>query len=67
MIHVDATVVLERPKIAPYISAMQQNISTILGLPLLEVSIKATSNEGLGWIGAEQGAAVHAVATIIQS
>ncbi|MFN0158244.1 MAG: 2-C-methyl-D-erythritol 2,4-cyclodiphosphate synthase [Bacteroidota bacterium] len=66
IINIDATVALERPKIAPHIPAMLQNIADVLKVTPQQVSIKATTHEGLGFVGTEQGAAAHAVASIIQ-
>jgi 2-C-methyl-D-erythritol 2,4-cyclodiphosphate synthase len=62
--NVDATVVLERPKLRPHIDSMRENIADGLGLDPAAVSVKATTNEGLGAVGAEEGAAAHAVCTI---
>jgi 2-C-methyl-D-erythritol 2,4-cyclodiphosphate synthase len=64
--NVDATVVLEQPKIAPYVDQMKQNIAGVLNITTQQVSLKATTHEGLGFIGTEQGAAAHAVASITQ-
>lgn len=64
--NIDAMVVIERPKIAPYVEKMRENIARVLGVSIQHVSIKATSHEGLGFIGSEQGAAAHAVANILQ-
>lgn len=64
VVNVDLTLLLERPKIAPYKEQMQQNISTALGIDAKRVNIKATTNEGLGYIGAGEGAACYAVATV---
>ncbi len=66
IINIDSTVVLEKPKIAPHIPMMQSNIAGILNIATQQISIKATSHEGLGFIGTEQGAAAHAVASIVQ-
>jgi len=66
IVNVDSTVELERPKIAPHIPAMQTAIAGVLGIAPGQVSIKATSTEGLGFVGTEQGAAAHAVAAIVQ-
>lgn len=62
--NVDATVVLERPKLQPHISAMRENTASVLDIPMTHVSVKATTNEGLGQIGAGDGAAAHAVCTL---
>lgn len=64
--NVDCTVVLERPKVAPHRVAMQQTIARSLGLEPRRVSIKATTNERLGPIGAGEGIAAYAVATVIE-
>jgi 2-C-methyl-D-erythritol 2,4-cyclodiphosphate synthase len=62
--NVDATLILERPRLRPHIADMRQNIAQVLGLARDAVSVKATTNEGLGAIGAEEGAAAHAVCTL---
>ncbi|MDE0714343.1 MAG: 2-C-methyl-D-erythritol 2,4-cyclodiphosphate synthase, partial [Gammaproteobacteria bacterium] len=55
--HMDATIVAERPKMAPYISAMRGVISEDLGIDISAVNIKATTTEGLGFCGREEGIA----------
>lgn len=64
---VDVTVVAEWPRIAPYRSVMQTLLGSALGLaqPAASVSIKGKTNEGMGWIGREEGLACIAVATIV--
>jgi 2-C-methyl-D-erythritol 2,4-cyclodiphosphate synthase len=62
--NVDATVILERPKLRPHVSSMRDHIAACLDLNRGAVSVKATTNEGLGALGAEEGAAAHAVCTI---
>ena len=64
--NIDATVVLERPRIAPFVSEMRQNIALALGLEIGVVSVKATSNEGLGALGKGEGCAAYAVASLEQ-
>jgi 2-C-methyl-D-erythritol 2,4-cyclodiphosphate synthase len=66
VINVDATIVLENPKIGSYIDVMRQNISSTLRILPQQVSIKATTHEGLGFVGSGEGAVAHAVASIIQ-
>jgi len=66
VVNIDATVVLERPKIAPYVDAMRENVGTVLKIPMALVSIKATTQEGLGFVGDGRGAVAYAVASIIQ-
>jgi 2-C-methyl-D-erythritol 4-phosphate cytidylyltransferase/2-C-methyl-D-erythritol 2,4-cyclodiphosphate synthase len=62
--HVDCTVVAEEPKVGPHRSAMRQRIADILGLSSDQVSIKATTTEGLGFTGRREGIAAQAVASI---
>ncbi len=64
VINVDSTVVLEHPKIAPYVETMCGNIAGALGIPSSCVSVKATTNEGMGFVGRGEGAAAHAVVLI---
>ncbi len=66
VVNVDATVVLDAPKIAPYIDIMRQNIADVLALSTQKISVKATTSEGLGFIGAGEGAVAHAIALIVQ-
>lgn len=63
--NVDCTVVLEQPKLAPHRVAIQESIAGALGLQSRRVSVKATTNERLGPIGAGEGIAAYAVATLI--
>ena len=62
--NVDSTLLLERPKIKPHIPAMRAVIAGILGVEEGAVSIKATTNEGMGYVGREEGVCAHAVALI---
>ena len=59
--NVDAMLILEAPKIAPHVAAMCGNLARALGCAAEQVSVKATTNEGLGWIGRGEGAAAQAV------
>lgn len=59
--NLDATVVAQAPKLAPYMSEIRQSLSRRLGIPLSSVNVKATTEEGLGFTGREQGIAAHAV------
>ena len=63
-INLDATLIAEAPKIAPHISAMRKRIANAIGVSESSVSIKATTNEGLGTIGRGEGIAAMAVATV---
>ena len=64
IVNIDATVIAEAPKIAPYLSAMKQCLAEALRLPLSRISIKATTNEGLGFLGRAEGIAAMAVASV---
>ena len=64
IVNVDSTVVLQSPKIAAYVPAMRQEIASALKLGVDQVSVKATTNEGLGALGAGEGCAAYAVVAI---
>lgn len=64
VVNIDATVVLQKPKIAPFIDRMITNISKILEIEQGRINIKATTEEKLGFTGNEDGACSHAVATV---
>lgn len=60
----DITVVCERPKLAPHAEAMTEKLAAALGVRPDAVSVKAKTNEGMGWIGRGEGIAVMAIATL---
>ncbi|MFN2527175.1 MAG: 2-C-methyl-D-erythritol 2,4-cyclodiphosphate synthase [Candidatus Baltobacteraceae bacterium] len=62
--NVDATIIVEQPKLATYLHAMRQRISGALNLPVTHVSVKAKTSEGMGYTGDGRGLAVHAVACL---
>lgn len=62
--NVDTTLVLEQPKINPHINAMVKVLSEVMGIDPDDISIKATTNEKLGFIGREEGVTAYAVALI---
>lgn len=62
--NIDATVVCQRPKLAPYIDVMRLNISTCLSIDISQVNIKATTTETLGFEGRKEGISSHAVCLI---
>ncbi len=62
--NVDASLIAEAPKIAPFLSSMKQNIAAALDLPPSRVGIKATTNETLGFLGRREGIAAMAVAAV---
>lgn len=63
-LNIDATLIAEAPKIAPHIPAMRQKIAAALQMKEADISIKATTNEGLGSIGRGEGIAAMAVAAV---
>ena len=63
-VNVDCTIVAEAPKLAPFTAAMRAALGETLGLPAERVGVKATTNEGLGFVGREEGIAAIAVALI---
>ncbi|MBQ6066939.1 MAG: 2-C-methyl-D-erythritol 2,4-cyclodiphosphate synthase [Clostridia bacterium] len=63
-VNIDATVVAQKPKLAPYIEEMRANIARACGLPKEAVSVKATTEEGLGFTGELLGVSAHAVCLI---
>ena len=62
--NVDATVIAQRPKLAPYIAQMTQNLASRMHIGVDQVNVKATTEEKLGFTGAGEGIAVHAVALL---
>ena len=62
--NVDATVLAQRPRLSPHIPAMRERLAGAMGIPAERVSVKATTEEGLGFTGAGEGIAAHAVALI---
>lgn len=64
--NVDATIVAQAPKLAPYMSQMKQNLAADLGIPADSVNIKAGTTEKMGFAGREEGIAAHAVVLLQQ-
>ncbi|HEY1727499.1 MAG TPA: 2-C-methyl-D-erythritol 2,4-cyclodiphosphate synthase [Candidatus Baltobacteraceae bacterium] len=62
--NLDATVIVQRPVLAPHIAAIRASLATVLGIELASVSIKAKTTDGMGFTGDGSGIAVHAVALI---
>ena len=64
--NVDCTIIAQKPKLAPYIDRMRVNIAQAMQISLDQVSVKATTEEGLGFTGTGQGIAAHAVALVLE-
>ena len=65
--NVDVTIVIEEPLLAPYVQEMREQLAAILGVPVAAVSVKAKTNERMGFVGQGEGAAAVAVATVRDS
>jgi 2-C-methyl-D-erythritol 2,4-cyclodiphosphate synthase len=63
--NLDATVIAEAPKLGPHIPGMRAKLARVLGLPEARVSVKGTTAKGMGWLGAGEGIACLAVATVV--
>lgn len=64
VVNIDATLIAEQPRIVPHVPAMKSNIALALGISTRRVGIKATTNEGMGFVGRQEGIAAMAVASI---
>lgn len=64
ILNIDASLIAEQPKIAPYIKAMKENIALTLNISTNQIGIKATTNEKMGFIGRNEGIAAIAVALL---
>jgi 2-C-methyl-D-erythritol 2,4-cyclodiphosphate synthase len=64
VVHLDATVICDAPKLSPHRDEMRSKLAGVVGLRPLEVNVKFTTNEGLGFIGREEGMAALAIATV---
>ncbi|WP_418791396.1 2-C-methyl-D-erythritol 2,4-cyclodiphosphate synthase [Phosphitispora sp. TUW77] len=62
--NVDSVIVAQRPKLAPYISLMTENLARAMRIPVSDVNVKATTTEGMGFAGSGEGIAAYAVAGI---
>lgn len=65
--NIDSTIQAQRPKLAPYIPQMRENIASVLGISVDKVNVKATTEEGLGFTGTEKGMATQAIALLLES
>lgn len=65
--NIDCTLVLQKPKVQPHITAMRERLAEVMGIATDRVGIKATTSEKLGFVGREEGVEAHAVALIYSS
>ncbi|MCX7904868.1 MAG: 2-C-methyl-D-erythritol 2,4-cyclodiphosphate synthase [Caloramator sp.] len=65
--NIDATIIVQKPKLMPYIEKMRENISKTLEISIDCINIKATTEEGLGFTGSGEGIAAHAVVLLMKS
>lgn len=64
--NIDATIAAQQPKIAPYIKDMNENIAQTLKIEVSQVNVKATTTEGLGFVGNKEGIAAYAIVSLIK-
>lgn len=64
IVNIDATVIVQRPVLAPHIPSIRASLARVLGLALTEISVKAKTTDGMGFTGDGSGIAAHAVALI---
>ena len=64
VVNIDSTIIAQRPKLAPYIVQMRENIAEVCSVDISRISVKATTEEKLGFTGSGEGIAVHAVCLI---
>ena len=65
VVNVDATICMERPKVGPCRTEMRERLASALGIEAARMNVKATTGEGMGFVGRQEGAAAMAVATLI--
>lgn len=66
VVNIDATILAQAPKLSPHKLQMRENLAAAAGLDVSQVSVKATTEEGLGWTGSSEGMAVHALAFLMK-
>ena len=66
VVNIDATILAQAPKLSPHKLQMRENLAAAAGLDVSQVSVKATTEEGLGWTGSSEGMAVHAIAFLMK-
>ena len=64
IVNIDATLIAQEPKVAPYVQRMKENVAIALNVPIRRIGLKATTNEHMGFIGRGEGIAAMAVASV---
>jgi len=64
--NLDATIIAQQPKMAPHIQQMRQNIASVMNVAIEQINVKATTEEGLGFTGREEGISAHAVVLLVK-
>ena len=64
LINLDSTILAQKPKMKPHIEAMRKRLAEVLGVKPTQIGVKATTTEGLGFVGEEKGIAAQAVALL---
>lgn len=64
LVNADCTILLQKPKIAPYIIPMRETLASVMGVEVSQISVKATTTEGAGFVGREEAIAVYATVLI---
>lgn len=64
--NLDATIIAQQPKMAPHIQQMRQNLARVMNAAIDQINVKATTEEGLGFTGSEEGISTHAVVLLVK-
>ena len=64
--NIDSLIMIEKPKMAPYISLMRENVAKVLDCDINQINIKATRGEGLGYIGRGEGVEAYSICLLIE-
>ena len=67
IVNIDSTIVLRQPKISPYTLKIKKNLALLMGITENQISVKATTTDGLGFVGSSEGWSAIAIATVIKT
>ena len=67
IVNIDSTIVLSQPKISPYTLKIKKNLALLMGIAENQISVKATTTDGLGFVGSSEGWSTIAIATVIKT